>query len=443
MTDTQVPNPTARRRPNTMPFEKPDGGWTRHAGLDTGDVSFEDSTDPEYFRDELEAVFRRSWLHVGRETQIPEPGDYFTRELPGLDASLLVTRGRDGEVRAFWNMCSHRGNKLVWDEHPKKEVCGNARRFACKYHGWQFDPEGRLRFVNLEDWFCDDVDKSRYGLVPVACDTWATFIFVNLDPEPQETLADAVGPFVDGLAGYPFERLTQCFTFAVEAKANWKVFLDAMVEQYHGNTLHWKLVDERAKGPLRGAIGSHFEVFGRGRNTIWSVGVPAGSLDAEVHHQRPMQTLFRSNLWGPDDSADIGLGEMPPLLNLTRNPLWTNDMFHIHPNFDMLVWKRNWIMVYSTWPVAVDRVLFEARMYFPPPRNATDRLAQELTAVEFKEFLLQDANLLECAQSMLSTAGVGRTFPMCDEEVLVRNLHRTSRGAVEAYRRERAGNGYR
>jgi len=437
MTDTQLPTP--RRRSTSMPFEKPEEGWTLRAGLDTGDVSFDDSTDPRYFEDELEAVFRRSWLHIGREFQIPEPGDYFTRAVPGLGTSLLVTRGRDGVVRAFHNMCTHRGNKLVWEGHPKNEVCGNARRFACKYHGWQFDPEGNLRFVNKEEWFCDAIDKSEYGLVPVACDTWEGFIFVNLDPKPRETLQEAVGPFVEGLAGYPFDQLTQMYTFTCEAQANWKIFLDAMVEQYHGNTLHYKLVDQNAAGPLRGAVGSHFEVFDR--NSIWSVAVPAGSLDKEssVREVRPLEKLFQSNLWGQENGPDIGRPEELPLLNLTRNPGWTNDMFHIYPNFDMLVWDRDWIMVYSTWPLAVDRVLFEARMYFPPPRNASDRFAQEITAVEFKEFLLQDANLLECAQSMLST-GVRSNFPLCDEEVLVRNNHRTSREAVEAYRRERAEN---
>ena len=432
MTDTQVPSRIA-----SMPFDKPDEGWTRRAGMSTTDVSFRDSIDPQYHADELDAVFRRSWLHIGREFQIPNPGDYFTRELPGLGTSLIVTRGRDGEVRAFHNMCTHRGNKLVWEEHPKNEVCGNTRRFVCKYHGWQFDPEGQLRFVNKEKWFFD-IDKCQYGLVPVACDTWESFIFVNLHPEPAETLREHLGPFADGLAGYPFDRMTQTFTFAVDTRANWKIFLDSMVEQYHGNTLHYKLVDQTATAPLRGATGSCFEVYGR--NSIWSVAVPAGVMDDDVRRIRPMERLFRSNLWGPIDGPDIGLQEQPEYLNITRHPQWTNDMFHVYPNMDMLIWARDWIMVYSTWPLAHDRCLFEARMYFQPPRNASDRLAQELTAVEFKEFLLQDANLLECAQAMLQTR-VKTEFPLCDEEVLVRNIHRTSQEAVEQYRRERAATG--
>jgi phenylpropionate dioxygenase-like ring-hydroxylating dioxygenase large terminal subunit len=416
-----------------MPFEKPAEGWAVHAGMTNADVSFDDSIDPEFHRDEVEAVFRRSWLNVGRVIQIPDGGDYFTRELPGLGVSLIVSRGRDDEIRAFYNMCTHRGNKLVWEDHPQKEVCGNARRFACKYHGWQFDPEGQLRFVNKEEWFNDGIDKAEYGLAPIACDVWQGFIFVNLAPEPSQTLREQLGPFADGLDGYPFDQLTETFTFTVDAKANWKIFLDAMVEAYHGNTLHHKLIDHNAKGPLKGATGSHFEIYDR--NAIWSVAVPAGSGEVSYRDARPMEELFSSDLWGPTDPPDIGMDELPKLLNITRNPAWTNDMFCIYPNTNMLVWKRNWVMVYTSWPVAVDRVLFEARMYFPAPRNASDRLSQELTAVEFKEFLLQDANLLECAQQMLTTRA-RTSFPLSDEEVMVRNLHRVAREAVEAYRAE-------
>lgn len=427
-------------RSPSMPFDKPEIGWTKRAGLSSDEVAFDDSTDPRYHADELEAVFRRSWVNVGRDIEIPEGGDYFTRELPGLNVSLIVARGRDGVVRAFYNMCTHRGNKLLWDDHPNKEICGSARRFQCKYHGWQFDPEGQLRFVNKEKWFDGGVDKETHGLVPVACDTWMGFIFVNFADEPAQTLQEHLGPFWDGLADYPFQEMTQTFRFQCDAKANWKIFLDAMVEQYHGNTLHYKLVDPVATSPLRGAIGSRFEVFEK--NSIWEVAVPAASFSSDDRRVLPAHEMFESNLWGPGIGRDIGVGELPEYLNITRHEGWTNSMFHVYPNFDMLVWKRDWMMYYTTWPTAADQCRFEARMYFPPPRNASDRLAQEVTAVEFKEFLLQDANLLECAQSMLAM-DVRPTFPLNDEEVLVRNIHHTVRVDVENYRRERAaaGNG--
>jgi hypothetical protein len=191
-----------------------------------------------------------------------------------------------------------------------------------------------------------------------------------------------------------------------------------------------------ATSPPKGAFGSGFQVFGR--NHIWSVASPAGSDDAEDRYVSPIERIFKANLWGPSDPPDIGLVDLPPLANVKRHDLWTNDNFHIFPNMDMLVWKKNWIMIYSTWPVAVDRVVFESRMYFPAPRNASDRLAQERAAVEFKEFLLQDANLLECAQQMINT-GVRTDFPLSDEEIGVRNLHRGAREAVVEYRQLREG----
>jgi hypothetical protein len=109
----------------------------------------------------------------------------------------------------------------------------------------------------------------------------------------------------------------------------------------------------------------------------------------------------------------------------------------VPPDFEILIWQRQWILVYTFWPVAVNRMLFDGRMYFPEPRSASDRLAQELTAVEFKEFLMQDANLVEAAQSMLEL-GVKDNFPLCDEEVAVRNTHHAVQVAVRKYREELA-----
>lgn len=417
-----------------MPFQKPEGGWTGRAGLATDDVSYRDSTDSEFHTDEIEAVFRRSWLNVGRDIEIPEAGDYFTRQLPGLNVSLLIARGRDDVVRAFYNMCTHRGNKLVWEDDPKAEVCGNARRLQCKYHGWQFDLEGDLRFVNKEKWFFD-FDKTQYGLVPVACEIWETFIFVNLEPNPSTTLREHLGPIADGLAGYPFDKMTQVFKFQCESQSNWKLFLDANIETYHGNTLHHKLVDQTSVGPLRGAVGMHFEMMGE--NWISSSAVPVANLDAPFRPARPMEELFEANLWGPANHPELVADELPPLVNPVRHPDWSNGTTHVFPNFEVLIWKRQWILVYTFWPVAVNRMLFDGRMYFPEPRNASDRLAQELTAVEFKEFLLQDANLVEAAQSMLEL-NIKDNFPLCDEEVAVRKTHDAVQVRVRKYRDEKA-----
>ncbi len=88
----------------------------------------------------------------------------------------------EGEVRAFHNMCRHRGNKLVWNDFPGEEVSGTCRQFTCKYHGWRYGLEGELTFVQQESEFFD-LDKADFGLAAVNVDVWAGFIFVNFDPD--------------------------------------------------------------------------------------------------------------------------------------------------------------------------------------------------------------------------------------------------------------------
>ena len=166
----------------------PEGSWTEHFDLGTEPMNYEDSISQEFFELEREAVFKRAWLNVGRVEQLPRTGSYFTKELAVAKTSVVLVRGKDGEVRAFYNMCRHRGNKLVWNDYPQEETSGTARQFVCKYHAWRYDLDGSCSFVQQEQEFFD-LDKADYGLVPVHCDVWAGFIFVNLAKEPEQIAA--------------------------------------------------------------------------------------------------------------------------------------------------------------------------------------------------------------------------------------------------------------
>ena len=160
--------------------------WTkRHPELGTGRVSFEDSISPEFYELEREAIFKRAWLNVGRVEELPRNGSYFTKEIPPGRTSVIVSRGLEGEIRAFHNVCRHRGNKLVWSGTPREETCGAARQFVCKYHGWRYGLDGACRYVHQEREFFD-LRKQELGLAAVHCDVWAGFIFVNLAPEPRD-----------------------------------------------------------------------------------------------------------------------------------------------------------------------------------------------------------------------------------------------------------------
>ena len=147
-----------------MAFTKPAAGsWTEHyPHLGTGPVSYEDCISPEFYEDEREAVFRRAWLNVGRVEDVPRNGSYFTKEIVVANSSIVVVRDMQGVVRAFHNICRHRGNKLVWNDYPNEETSGSCRAFTCKYHVWRYDLDGACTFVQQESEFFD-LDKSDSG----------------------------------------------------------------------------------------------------------------------------------------------------------------------------------------------------------------------------------------------------------------------------------------
>jgi len=410
-------------------FPKPaEGSWTEHFGLDTAPRSYEDSISPEIYELEREAIFRRTWLNVGRMEQLPRTGAYFTRELDAAGTSIVVVRGGDGTARAFHNVCRHRGNKLVWQDYPREETSGTCRQFTCKYHGWRYDLEGALTFVQQYDEFFD-LDLSEFGLVGVRCEVWAGFVFVNLDDDAQP-LADYMGRIGAGIEAYPFERLTQVHKYRAEIGANWKLFIDAFMEFYHAPVLHAKqAVDEESRKLQEyGYEALAYDIDGpHAMLSSWGGMSPPKDL-AMV---KPIEQVLRSGLFGVWEGPD--LGELPEAVNPSKLPTWGEDSYLFFPNFMILIWKPGWYLTYHYWPTSVHTHIFEGTLYFAPPTNAYERLQQELAVVTFKEYGMQDANTLEATQSMLETRTVP-TFPLCDQEVMLRHLHGTASRYVDEHR---------
>jgi phenylpropionate dioxygenase-like ring-hydroxylating dioxygenase large terminal subunit len=415
-----------------MQFEKPAvGSWTAaYPELGTGPISYEDSISPEFYELEREAIFRRTWLNIGRVEQVPRVSSYFTRELAVCDTSIVVVRGQDDTIRAFHNICRHRGNKLVWTDYPGEEVAGTCRQFTCKYHGWRYALDGQLTFVQQEDEFFD-LDKSDYPLVEVHCDVWEGFIFVNLDREPAQTLREFLGEMGEMLEGYPFGELTQVFDYRAEVGSNWKLFIDAFQEFYHAPVLHLKqqLPEVGIPAMEAGFAAIHYSLHDDHR-LVSTTGTRGEVVPTE--YVKPIDTLFRSGLFGPWDRPEHQRGLFSTGMNPSGNPQWGLDSYQFFPNFVILVWEPGWYLTYHYWPLSVDRHLFEGRLYFRPPSNASERLAQELAAVTFKEFALQDGNTLEATQTMLQSRVVTE-FPLCDQEVLCRHLHKVAHDYVDAY----------
>jgi len=414
-------------------FTKPaEGSWTEHyPELGTEPVSYADSTSPEFYERERAAIFGRTWLNVGRVEQLARAGSYFTKELDAAGTSVVVVRGMDGEVRAFHNICRHRGNKLVWTDFPSEETSGACRQFTCKYHGWRYSLEGELNFVQQEQEFFD-LDKADYPLASVQCEIWEGFIFVNVDASNATPLREYLGELGKGLEGYPFHEMTQVHKYRAEIGANWKLFIDAFTEFYHAPVLHAKqsVSAESAKVQEHGYEALAYGIDGpHGMVSSWGGMSPPKDLNMV----KPIERVLRSGLFGPWDAPDIGLDELPPGLNPSSHKAWGLDSFLFFPNFMLLIWKPNWVLTYHYWPTSYNTHIFEGACYFVPPETARERLAQELAVVTFKEYALQDGNTLEATQTMLESRTPVETFPLNDQEILLRHLHHTARSYVATF----------
>ncbi|WP_019929577.1 aromatic ring-hydroxylating dioxygenase subunit alpha [Nocardia sp. BMG111209] len=401
-------------------FAKPsEGSWTEHyPELGTGGVSYEDCVSPEFYAAEREKIFRRAWLNVGRVDELPSKGSYFTKTIEVASASIIVVRDQQGQVRAFHNICRHRGNKLVWNENPNDEVAGTCRTFTCKYHAWRYALDGECTFVQQEQEFFG-LDKSQYGLAPVHCEVWAGFIFVNFAAEPAESLREFLRPMITELEGYPFERFTDKYVFTADVGCNWKLFLDAFQEYYHVPVLHSQEATPAARPKITGFEAPHYQLDGPHR-LVTTSSSPRRTWPEDF--QYPIEIVTRSGLFGPWDEPNLGdeLGGVNP----GRAPQWAADNFQIFPNMELLIWAAGWYLVYRYWPTSPRTHRFEGTLYFPPARTVAQRVAQETAVVMFKEFALQDAGTLVGTQQGLDT-GVVDYFPLNDQELLVRHFHRT------------------
>ncbi|NED61270.1 aromatic ring-hydroxylating dioxygenase subunit alpha, partial [Streptomyces sp. SID10244] len=276
-------------------FKKPaEGSWTEHfPQLGTDPVDYTDSIDPAFYESEREAIFKKTWLNVGRVERLPKKGSYFTRELAAANTSLIIVKGKDDVVRAFHNVCRHRGNKLVWDDFPNEETSGTCRQFTCKYHAWRYDLTGDLSYVQQEGEFFD-LDKQQFGLKSVRCEIWEGFIFINLDPN-AESLEDYLGTYGKGLQGYPFHEMTEVYSYRAEVGSNWKLFIDAFAEFYHAPVLHQKqaVKDEADKLMKVGFEGLHYDLQGP-HSMVSSWGGMAPPKDLNM--VKPIERILRSGL---------------------------------------------------------------------------------------------------------------------------------------------------
>jgi len=225
-----------------------------------------------------------------------------------------------------------------------------------------------------------------------------------------------VAPFV-GFTGLSVPHFDAAFMPCVEI--GWRLAVD-----------HWS--KGYATEAARLALGYGFEALHYQLEGPHSVVSSWGGMapPKDLNMVKPIERVLRSGLFGPWDKPDIdGLDPLPEGLNPARAKAWGEDSFVFFPNFMLLVWEPGWYLTYNYWPTSYNTHTFEGNLYFVPPKNATERLRQELAAVTFKEYALQDGNTLEATQRSIESRAV-TAFPLNDQEVLLRHLHKTARDRV-------------
>ncbi|NNL85919.1 MAG: aromatic ring-hydroxylating dioxygenase subunit alpha [Myxococcales bacterium] len=372
--------------------------------LGTDPVPTEPCTSPEVYAREVERVFRRVWLCMGRAEEIAEVGSYKLKRLDFASTDVLLIRGKDHEIRAFHNTCSHRGNNVVtpegsWDQWGRKKV------FTCRFHAWSYDTEGRLAGVQDEKRFPPCFQKEQNGLTEIHCDSWQGFVFVNLAEKPAQPLDEFLGAMGEHFAGYPYHELSHNFTYHTVLNCNWKIGVDAFSEAYHVNTIH--------AGSFPGTFSTGLQMvklYGDHRTTAVCFNPPKeGPPVASLAQQKARGSLV----------DNVAATMLPPTINDEKRNDFSFELSVFFPNWLLHVAEGIWF-THQFWPIGHDRCLWEGKYYVRPPRTNSERWALEHAIVLQRNAWLEDTATMEGTFFSLRS-GAKKHMQLQDEEILVRH----------------------
>ena len=362
--------------------------------------------DPEWFELERKSVFMRSWLNIGHVCELPEPGSFVRRELEFAKASLLLVRGKDGEIRAMHNACTHRGTQLTQDE------CGRKSTFSCPYHMWTFSTDGAL--ISAPDFERFYITKEASALRQVAAEVCGGLIFVCLDP--RQSLREFLGPMAEKLEQLAVGQATQFHEYVYEIDANWKLTYDNFQENYHLRFIHPRTAGAGGFGednPF--GYPSSFSLVGQHRTqTIWTHPAP----------QVPPTMLEAFTRGMPRLAAD-GLLELPH----------AKEYFALFPNFFLLCNPGNHFL-HNVYPLSATRSRGVIRLYWKgDDETASVRFAREFVMATTRDVHSEDVAIIEAGQRGLSSGAIEHVHFM-EKEILCRHLIKVVEKVVDAYRVE-------
>jgi len=328
-------------------------------------LSREYYTSPELLAGELGRIHARQWNCVGRASRLAKPGDYVLCDIAG--ESIILLRGRDGGLRAFFNVCRHRGTRILME--PAGQLSGTIQ---CMYHAWTYSTDGRLigaPHMNEVEGF----DKQDYPLHQAAVAEWEGFVFVNIGPEPVP-FREAWAPMIGRLERFNLAGLQAGRRLRYEIKANWKLVIQNYSECLHCPTIHPELVtrlpyqsgaNDLTEGPF---LGGYMEIM-EPHQSATSSGRYCGLLVSERLTTEERRRAYYYSL-------------MPNLL------------LSIHPDY---------VNYYLVTPVAPDLTVVDSEWLFNPANEGNPAFNPEDAVAMWDVTNRQDWDICERSQLGISS----------------------------------------
>lgn len=418
-------------------------------------VPAEAYVSPEYAKAERDKLWRKVWLQAGRLEDIPEVGNYITFDI--IDDSVIIVRSSETEIRAFHNVCPHRGRKLVDIPEGKRNAHGTRPNFICGYHGWTFDLDGKNTYIEHQDDWQGHLCDGLADLGKVQVDTWGGWIWINLDPDCMP-LAEYLQPAAQMLDPYGLEKMRPRWRKWIIFECNWKVAMEAFCETYHVSTTHPEFMEfgqfrgwarnqglhsnigydapkgqEEDSGKLRLGAGEdprlttaemqNFTWENANTNTTMTLVSVANRLKDELPEGTPpaeVSAYWIKTAREEDKARGVEWAQVDPQHTSQAGTAW-----QIFPNFQIGHAVNN-MLCYQARPYGTDpdKCIFEAAVYELWPEGEAPETEWEYTKPhEWPPVLQQDFNNMAAVQQGMKNVGYRGAQPNPYMERSVASLH--------------------
>jgi len=360
--------------------------------------------DADFHAAEIARVFRPSWQIVCHESDIPAPGDYHLLDYIG--ESVVVIRGADHVLRAFANVCRHRGARLL--DAPS----GCAKKISCPYHAWTYDSDGRLIGVPLRASY-PGLDLARHGLAPVDIELWRGFAFVRLEDDGGPSVATMMAPYDHEIAPYRFADLRAQGRMILRPRSvNWKNVGDNYSDGLHITVAH---------PGLKRLMGDGYGV--ESAEHVDKMSGPIRDRPSAVLSERAYQRFLPSVPHLPAERQQLW----------TYFKLWPNIAFDIYPDqIDFMQWL----------PISPTETVIREIPYAIPDDRREMKAARYLNWRINRQVNAEDTRLIERVQAGMASHSFS-TGPLSETEVALRSFNRRLRRLIpEARQRERPAAGW-